>query len=174
MRLVFAYQHRFQHSSLGPWRGIVIYQTLLSLSRIRLRVRVYFVKGLGTRLVQGMMYHTFQVLHTCNTSRSLPCRLLSLLFVPQKTFCVCITLFLLLFFARSPRLNSPVADPSVQDIRKQTSKCRRSFFPITLTPGNRKRRTIRAYMKLSRKFGATLERRLAIRTSMGILSFQLV
>ena len=35
---------------LGPWRGIVIYQTLLSLSRMRLRVRVYFVKGLGTRL----------------------------------------------------------------------------------------------------------------------------
>ena len=26
---------------LGPWRGIVIYQTLLSLSRMRLRVRVY-------------------------------------------------------------------------------------------------------------------------------------
>ena len=43
VRLVIAYQHLFQHSSLGPWRGIVIYQTLLPLSRMRLRACAYIL-----------------------------------------------------------------------------------------------------------------------------------
>ena len=44
---MFAYQHLFQHSSLGPWRGIVIYQTLLSLPRACVYACAYFCEGSG-------------------------------------------------------------------------------------------------------------------------------
>ena len=43
LRSMFAYQHLFQHSSLGPWRGIVIYQTLLSLRRACVYACAYFL-----------------------------------------------------------------------------------------------------------------------------------
>ena len=49
---LIAYQHLFQHSSLGPWRGIVIYQTLLSLAHAFTRARI-FCEGSGHQTRSG-------------------------------------------------------------------------------------------------------------------------
>ena len=60
-----------------------------------------------------------------HTSRSLPCRLLSLLFLLQMTFCLCIGLFLLVFFPRSPRLTLSVTISAFFRI---------AFWPAWLSP----------------------------------------
>ena len=44
---IIAYQHLFSHSSPGPWRGIVIYQTLLSACAFALARALIYHEGSG-------------------------------------------------------------------------------------------------------------------------------